>query len=146
MKKLICLNFLFISMIALNSCLIRYGGWDDNIHLSTRAVNFSSAGDSAIIKTKGTWWWVSEISVDSTHYFNFKDINLESDHYTIKDACFFVERRDKNTLFIKVDANPLSVKRIITVGLVAGDYFDRVTVTQDTILLHGNSLSTGSGN
>ena len=32
--------------------------------------------------------------------------------------------------FIKVEANPNNVKRIITVGLEAGDYFDRVTVTQ----------------
>jgi len=131
MKRLLYLNILVIFTFSLSSCITRMGGWDDNIHLSTRTVNFSSAGDSVIIKTKGTWWWVSDISVDSTHFYNFKDINLESDQYIIKDACFIVERRDKNTLFIKVEANPLNVKRIVTVGLEAGDYFDRVTVNQD---------------
>jgi hypothetical protein len=131
MKRLVYIFVLIITVISLNSCINSIGKWKDNIHLSTRTLNFSSAGDSAIVRTKGDWWWVSCISVDSTNYYNFKDINLESDHYTIKDACFTVERRDKNTLFIKVDPNPGPVKRIITVGLEAGDYFDRVTVFQE---------------
>jgi hypothetical protein len=41
-----------------------------------------------------------------------------------------VERRDKTKLFIKVDENPANVQRLITVGLEAGDYFDKVTITQ----------------
>lgn len=131
MKRLLSFYILLISLIAFSSCIDWIGGWKDNIHLSTRTLHFNSAGDSAIVTTKGNWWWVSDISVDSTHYYNFKDINLESDHYTIKDDCFIVERRDKNTLFIKVDANPLNVNRIVTVGLEAGDYFDRVTVIQE---------------
>jgi hypothetical protein len=57
-------------------------------------------------------------------------VNLESDHYSIKQACFNVKRIDSHTLFIKVEANPKNVKRIITVGLQAGDYFDGVTITQ----------------
>jgi hypothetical protein len=130
-KRLLYFNLLIIAVIALNSCIKPKGIWDDNIHLSTRSVKFSSAGDSSIIKTKGTTWWVSDVSVDSTWFYNFPGINPESDNYKIKQDCFTVERRDKNTLFIKVDPNPLSVKRIITVGLEAGDYFDRVTVTQE---------------
>ena len=57
-------------------------------------------------------------------------VDLQADNYIIKQDCFVVERRDKNTLFIKAEANPNNVKRIISVGLEAGDYFDRVTVTQ----------------
>jgi hypothetical protein len=82
------------------------------------------------IKTGGSGWWVSDVSVNSDWFYGFKDINLEADSYTIQQDCFVVERRDKNTLFIKVDENPLNVQRIITVGLEAGDYFDRVTITQ----------------
>jgi hypothetical protein len=106
------------------------GDWDDNIHLSTKTAEFNASGDSIIIKTGGNWWWISDISVDSTWYYSFTDVDLQSDNYTIKQGCFDVQRRDKNTLFIKVDANPNNVKRIITVGLEAGDYFDRVIVTQ----------------
>jgi hypothetical protein len=68
--------------------------------------------------------------VDSTWYCDFIGIDIQSDRYKIKQSCFEVERRDKNTLFIKVDENPNSAKRIVTVGLEAGDYFDRVTITQ----------------
>ncbi len=45
-------------------------------------------------------------------------------------ANLIFERRDKHTLFIKVEENPLNAKRIITVGLEAGDYPDMVTITQ----------------
>jgi hypothetical protein len=105
------------------------GKWDDNIKLSVKKLEFSAEGDSAIIKTKGTWWWITDISVNKEHYFNY-GINQDSESYTIKDGCFVIERRDARTLFIKVDANPRDSVRVITVGLEAGDYFDRVTVTQ----------------
>lgn len=108
----------------------KVGDWDDNIKLSTKAVEFSALSDSVTIKTGGSGWWVSDVSVNSDWFYGFKDINLEADSYTIQQDCFVVERRDKNTLFIKVDENPLNVQRIITVGLEAGDYFDRVTITQ----------------
>lgn len=49
-------------------------------------------------------------------FMDLKNVNLEADSYIIQQDCFVVERRDKNTLYIKVDANPLSVQRIITVG------------------------------
>ena len=111
-------------------CDRKDGDWDDNIHLSTKTAEFNASGDSIVIKTGGDWWWISDISVDSTWYYSFTDVDLQSDNYKIKQSCFDVQRRDKNTLFIKVDANPKNVKRIITVGLEAGDYFDRVIVTQ----------------
>ena len=127
-------NLVIILAVALFSCSNinerKLGDWDDNIHLSTKTVEFNAASDSVIIKTGGSWWWVSSISVDSKCYFNFLGVDLQSDHYKIKQDCFVVERRDKNTLFIKVEANPDNAKRIISVGLEAGDYFDRVTVTQ----------------
>ena len=130
MKRILFLNLIIVSVITFFSCSENKGIWQDNIHLSTKAVEFSASGDSVIIKTGGTWWWISNVAVDSTYYYNFTDVNLQADNYSIKQDCFIVERRDKNTLFIKVNANPLNVKRIIGIGLQAGDYFDGVTITQ----------------
>jgi hypothetical protein len=130
MKRTLSLNLLIISFFTLCSCIDYIGKWDDNIHLSAKTAEFSASGDSVIIKTGGSSWWISDISVDTVCFYGFKDVNLLSDNYSIKQDCFVVERRDKNTLFIKAEANPLNVKRIITVGLEAGDYFDRVTITQ----------------
>lgn len=134
MKRNLNVNLVIIFAITLFSCSKinqrKEGDWDDNIHLSTKTVEFNATNDSVTIKTEGSWWWVSDISVDSNSYFGFSGIDLQADNYKIKQDCFVVERRDKNTLFIKVEANPNNVKRIISVGLEAGDYFDRVTVTQ----------------
>lgn len=131
MKQILSITLMIVSFITIYSCSEKeLGDWDDNIKLSTKAVEFSSLSDSVTIKTGGSKWWVSDVSVNSDWFYGFKDINLEADSYTIQQDCFVVERRDKNTLFIKVDENPLKVQRVITVGLQAGDYFDRVTITQ----------------
>jgi hypothetical protein len=132
MKKILILNLSIISAVTLYSChkIIDTGKWDDNIHLSAREFTFNGSGDSAIISTEGTSWWISDIAVDTTYYYAFTDINMLADKYSIKKYCFFVEHRDKKTLFVKVNANPLNVKRIITIGFEAGDYFDRITITQ----------------
>jgi hypothetical protein len=134
MKRNLNVSLAIIFAIILFSCTKvnqrKDGDWDDNIHLSTKTVEFKATSDSVIIKTEGNWWWVSDISVDTKAYFGFEGVDLQADNYIIKQDCFVVERRDKNTLFIKAEANPNNVKRIISVGLEAGDYFDRVTVTQ----------------
>lgn len=129
MKKIFGLNLLIISIIVFNSCTEK-GRWSDIIQLSTKSAEFNASGDSVTIKTAGNSWWISDVSVDTTWYCGFKNVDVQSDSYKIKQDCFDVEHRDKNTLFIKVDPNPNHVKRIITIGLEAGDYFDRVTLTQ----------------
>jgi len=131
MKSITGFFLVSISVIILCSCSERKDGdWDDIIKLSTKAVGFSASADSVIITTKGGWWWITDVSVNEKNYYGFANIDLESDTYSIKQDCFVVERRNKNTLFIKVLENPLSIQRRITVGLEAGDYFDRVTITQ----------------
>lgn len=106
------------------------GDWDDNIKLSQKTVEFNASADSVIITTEGSWWWISNVSVNSTYFQLSPEINVESKHYSFRKDCFVVERRDKNTLFIKLDANELPVKRIFSVELEAGDYFDRVIIIQ----------------
>lgn len=130
MKKNLSMALFFVLVILYSCSEKEIGKWDDNIKLSTKAVEFSALPDSVTITTGGDNWWVSDVSVNSVWFSGFKDINLEADSYRIKRDCFVVERRDKNKLFIKVDENPLTVQRNITVGLQAGDYFDRVTITQ----------------
>lgn len=128
-------NIIFLATLAIisSNCadkMTKEGDWDDCIKLSTKSVEFNSFKDSVFIKTGGTGWWVTDVSVNEQYFYNFENINLTANYFFIKQDCFTVERRDKNTLFIKVEENPLSTKRIITVGLEAGDYFDRVTITQ----------------
>jgi hypothetical protein len=131
MKNLLLLMLVVIAL-AISSCsdTRKDGDWDDVIKLSSKSVELSALADSVTIKTGGSWWWVTNVSVDGKYYNGFAGVDLLSDSYSIRQDCFVVERRDKNTLFIKVEANPNSVKRTITVGLEAGDYFDGVVVTQ----------------
>lgn len=132
MKNILYFITTIAFIIVINSCSDnkKDGAWDDNIKLSTRTVDFNASCDSVTIKTGGSWWWITDISVDTLYYYGFTGVDLQSDNYTIKQNCFDVERRGKNTLFVKVDANTLNVSRSITVGLQAGDYFDRVKITQ----------------
>lgn len=83
-----------------------------------------------IITTGGDWWWIDAVTVNNKSYkfYNSEDIDLESDNYVIKQDCFVIERRDKNTLFIKLEENPSGVERVTSVTLQAGNYFDRVTI------------------
>ena len=108
------------------------GKWDDNIKLSTKNVEFGVMADSVLITTGGDWWWIAEISLDdiSYSYYNNEDINLESDSYTILEDSFVVERRDKNSLFIKLNENVTGNERVMTIVLEAGNYFDYVYIKQ----------------
>jgi hypothetical protein len=130
MKKIISLSLLLFSIVTFYSCVNIMGKWDDNIHLSIKSAGFNAAGDSVIIKTEGTTWWLTGISVDATNYYDFREMDLLADKYSFQRDDIFVERRDKNTLFVRADANPLELIRTITIWFEAGDYFDRVTITQ----------------
>ena len=130
MKINLALSLNLILIITLCSCIKPKGIWEDNINLSVKTVEFSALSDSVVISTLGTSWYVSDVSVDNAWFYDFRDVNLQADSYVIKQDCFIVERRNKNKLFIKLEANPGNIQRIITVGVVAGDYGDRVTIIQ----------------
>lgn len=131
MKKLL---IVFLSFVLISSCEKSevIGGWDDNIKLSTKNVEFGVKADSVLITTEGDWWWIDAIYLDdSTYsYYNNENINLESGSYIIIEDNFIVERRDKNTLFVKLDENITGEERELIVGLAAGNYFDRVIIKQ----------------
>jgi len=126
---------LVIGMFILISCKDKenpIGKWDDNIKLSTKSVELTAQADSVTITTQGDWWWIDGISFqDSTYsYYNREDINLESDAYSIQEDAFTVERRDKNTLFVRLKENNTGAERTMNIGLEAGDYFDHVSIKQ----------------
>jgi hypothetical protein len=128
MKRVSIFILIVLSVtLILPSC----GGWRDNIKLSTKTAKFSANGDSILITTKGDTWWLTGVTVDNTRFNNFDAINVHADSYVIKQDCFIFQRRDGNTLFIKLDPNPLSIERIVIFELEVGDYFDRVTITQN---------------
>lgn len=132
MKRIAFVTLIIVFTVSFFSCTEeKDGDWDDNIKLSAKAVNFNASSDSVTITTEGSWWWITDVSVNGDYYGGTEDIYLDSAQYTIDHDCFVVERRDKNTLFIRLEANPLSVQRTIVVDLEAGDYFDRVTITQE---------------
>ena len=126
-KVSIFILFVLSITLILSSC----GGWRDNIKLSTKTAEFSAKGDSILIRTKGDSWWLSNITVDGKIFDKFDGIDVLADSYIVKQDCFIFQRRDKNTLFIKLEPNPLNHKRTVIFELEAGDYFGRVTITQN---------------
>ncbi|TKG97209.1 hypothetical protein EYV94_01920 [Puteibacter caeruleilacunae] len=127
------LFYVFAIVLFISSCSDENqldGKWDDNIHLSSKSEEFTAKSDSVIITTKGDWWWVCSITVDGKDYYKFEGVDVTKEQYTIKEDCFVVERRDKNTLFIKLDDNPTKNDRKVNVCLEAGDYFDHIFVSQ----------------
>jgi hypothetical protein len=128
MKK-VTISILLILTIILS--LLSCGKWPDNIKLSTKSAEFSANGDSILITTQGDTLVLMEIIVDGKIYNNFDGIDVHSDRYTVKLDCFTFERRELNTLFIKLEPNTLNLKRIVKFHIHAGDYSDNVTITQN---------------
>jgi len=120
---------LFITVSLLISAC---GRWSDNIKLSTKSGTFNSSEDSIIVTTNGDWWWLTDVAVDAMKYNNFVGVDVFADSYLVKLDCFIFERRDKNTIFIKLDPNLTGVKRTVIFYLQAGDYFDRITIIQNS--------------
>lgn len=126
---------LIVFLLFISSCSDKnapIGKWDDIIGLSIKNAKLTAATDSVIITTEGDWWWINAIAFeDSTYiYYNRDDINLESDSYLIKEEQFVIERKDKNTLFVKINENNTGIERKMNITLEAGNYFDKVTIVQ----------------
>jgi hypothetical protein len=132
MKKVSVLKLgtLLIAVMLFSCTQKKDGLWDDNIQLSTKTAEFNAIGYSIIITTKGNWWWIVEISLDDSTKLDFEGINILSDQYKIISNSYVVERRNSNTLFVSLQANPKKTLRVLKIFLEAGDYFDGVTITQ----------------
>lgn len=131
MKKLVVI---FLSFVLLSSCGKSdvVGDWDDNIKLSANTAEFGAKADSVLISTEGDSWMIATVYFNDTAYSGYyrDDIDFESYPYSIVGDNFVVERRDKNTLFVKLDENETGEER--TMGIVLNDwnYFDQVVIKQ----------------
>ncbi len=130
MKKLLVL----LAWMALFSACHKTpdGKWEDIIKLSVKNVQFGSDADSVIVTAQGDWWWIDGITFNDSTFCTQADENYkpETEHYTFARNGYVVEKRDKHTLFVKLDKNSTGKERTLSVSLEAGDYFDGVTVKQ----------------
>lgn len=117
-------------LLCLYSCEEPIGKWDDNIKLSAKKADFKANGDSIIIKTGGSWWWINNIMINKNPVWYPRPETADSTHYTVNLDSVAIKRQDAKTLFIKVNKNNLKSQREISINLEAGDYFDYVTITQ----------------
>ncbi|GAF02287.1 hypothetical protein [Saccharicrinis fermentans] len=139
-QRLLSLNMknlmiVIASIFILNSCSDKdqlIGKWDDVIKLSTKHVDLEAKTDSATITTKGDGWWIDAITFEDSiySYYGREDINLESHSFRIIEKHFLVEKRDKNTLFVKINENNTEDDRVMNITFEAGDYFDYVNIQQ----------------
>jgi len=131
MKKIIVI---FFGLLILSSCSDKKmdGIWDDNIKLSTKNVELTSRIDSVTITTEGYGWWIGAVSFeDSTYACNSnKDIMLNLDSCSIIKEQFLIQKRNKKTLFVKLNENNTGKDRLMKIAFESGDYFDHVTITQ----------------
>ena len=95
MKKIFALIFAAGCFIGMISCSKndKSGDWDDNIGLSTKSLEFDASADSAIVTTKGSGWWITDISVEDNMTYFFEEYYTKINNYTIQLNCFKISRR-----------------------------------------------------
>lgn len=124
MKNVIKLCFALPFLIQL-SC----GLHGDNIHLSEKEFVFEAKGDSTVVTSKGTSWYIVELRIDSVRYFDFRYYSSD-ESYTIIRGDLQVEKRNPKTLLIKTARNPSRHRRNFQIVLESGDYFDYINISQ----------------
>ena len=128
--KVISKCFILLIFFFFCSCEFPIGLWSDNIHLSTKSASFKANGDSITIKTGGNCWWFSDVSINNEYVQDTLKEDRFKDTFKLDLDSFKIERKDKNTLFIKASKNNFKTQRKLLITLEAGDYFGHVTITQ----------------
>ncbi|KJF44858.1 hypothetical protein LH29_05315 [Draconibacterium sediminis] len=127
MKKLL----LLLSLFAILSCSkdTPIGLWDDNIKLSQKEVEFDAKENTIVITTEGAWWWIDALKLNGS-YINIDDMDTAADNFVIEEPEFKIERKNATEIHISMSENLSDNKRVLIIGLEAGDYFDGIRVTQ----------------
>ena len=73
------------------------------------------------------------VLVNGKDFITAQDQNIDptQDSYTFQGEWFTVEKKNKTTLNITMDENRGETERKIIIHLQAGNYFDRVSITQE---------------
>jgi len=135
MKKIIIYGILAFIGFFMNSCTKSendeiIGKWDDNIKLSQKTATLNSNENSITITTESTFWWLSEISLNSKN-IDLTNTEKISKNFVITNSDFQVERKeDGKKIIITLNENSTNSERILIVMLQNGDYFDSVKITQ----------------
>lgn len=132
MKKIIATVIVAFVLLQISCTTYRKeGDWDDNILLSKKTATFQANGDSVIITTGGTGWWINCISInDKIMHLEDAIQNQSTNYFKLQTDSCLIERKDQKTLFIRLNRNIYNRERKLLVSLQAGDYFDGITVTQ----------------
>jgi hypothetical protein len=104
------------------------GKWDDNIKLSQKEVQFTSAENSVVITTGQDGWWLLDVSLDGNT--DFEPSENSEGLFLLEENEFIVERRSPKEIYIEMSANSTGSERILQIGLQNGNYFDGIKITQ----------------
>jgi hypothetical protein len=106
------------------------GDWDDNIKLSQKEAKLTSENDSIVITTEGEWWWIYNISLNGESNFDLSGIDTTAKNFIVDETEFKIERKNTTEIHIEMTKNQTGSERVLIIGLEAGDYFDRILITQ----------------
>jgi hypothetical protein len=105
------------------------GQWSDIIQLSGKEFNFKPTGDSVLISAKGKWWGINGVFLD-TNKIDVYSRGTDPCNFTYIDSNVKIVSKSCDTLFIKMNANNTNSDRILIIGLLAGDYYGGIKITQ----------------
>lgn len=122
--------FLILALSFISCFDEKEGNWNDNIKLSKKEVIVSKDKNSIKITTEGKWWWIYEMKLngESIHFDN--EITSLKDFVIEKDI-FRIERKNAQEIDIDINENKTNKKRVLEIGIQAGNYFDRIKLTQE---------------
>ncbi|UMB54685.1 hypothetical protein MKD41_04255 [Lutibacter sp. A64] len=130
-KRIGLLSIIILSLSCCNSdSKESIGLWDDNIKLSQKTVEFSSDKNSIVITTEGEWWWIDMVTLNDDSNFDMNEIDTSASNFIIEESEFKIERKNATEIHIEMNKNETNSERILFIGLQAGNYFDRIIITQ----------------
>ena len=74
---------------------------------------------------------MAEVSINNEYIRDSLQRNWFNDMFKVELDSFRIERRDKNTLFVKATKNNYKTQRQLLITLESGDYFGHLTITQN---------------
>lgn len=101
----------------------------DEIKLSKKEASFTSEANTITITAEYKTWWVNGFAIDKVR-IDKGNVDLLAENFIFKNDDFEVEKKNGNTLIIKMNKNTTNKDRLLTIGLQAGNYFESINITQ----------------